>query len=82
MPLATDEDALRAACYEALDDDAPWGAYADWLRERGQEKMADRLWVLRAMLKARRAAYHAGLMHLLTGQPIRLPVAEFAPDGE
>ena len=60
--LLTDEHCLIQACYAALRDDAPWGIYADWLREHGQDRRADRLPVLRRML-----------VSLL---PVALPIAE------
>lgn len=64
----TDEDAFRRACYSDLADDAPWLIYADWLRERGRDNMAERLHVLRRLLTAR--------------LPVGLPIAERLPEGD
>jgi uncharacterized protein (TIGR02996 family) len=33
--MTPDREALLAACLDRLDDDAPWGAYADFLHEAG-----------------------------------------------
>lgn len=33
--MTGDRQALLAACLENMGDDAPWGAYADWLGENG-----------------------------------------------
>ncbi len=60
--LLTDQTALLRACYAALRDDAPWLVYADWLREHGQDRRADRLPVLRRML--------------VSMLPVALPIAE------
>jgi uncharacterized protein (TIGR02996 family) len=66
MLFIDDETALREVCYANLGDDAPWGIYADWLRERGRDTMADRMPELRRVLLA-----------LL---PVALPIAERLPD--
>ena len=47
----TDEQCLRAACMAAIEDDAPWGAYSDWLREHGRDLDADRLVDVRRVLR-------------------------------
>lgn len=69
--IITDEMALRQACYDAPDDDAPWLILEDFYRERGN-KMADRVWALRETIKRARAEQ-------LRFLPVALPIADFAP---
>jgi uncharacterized protein (TIGR02996 family) len=68
--MTTDEDCFRRACYARLRDDAPWCAYADWLRERGRDALADRLPTLRAMLRKR----------LPVAKRVALPIAVLLPE--
>lgn len=50
--MALQEDCLRAACMAAVDDDAPWCVYLDWLLERGRAADAERLPRARQVLAA------------------------------
>jgi uncharacterized protein (TIGR02996 family) len=45
-----DETALRNAAYANLADDAPWLILADWYRDHGNDRMADRVPELRQVL--------------------------------
>lgn len=65
--MDTDETALRRACYAAPADAAPWGAFADWLRDHGRDREADGLAHVRAAILR--------LRHLAA-----LPVAARLPD--
>jgi uncharacterized protein (TIGR02996 family) len=56
---------LWRAAVASPEDDAPWGAYADWLRERGRDEEADQVPVLRSFVQASRAMQFAAA-HMAT----------------